>query len=341
MTPFDNTSTEVGLIASKSTDGLHWSKPSTVYAAISGESTDKYWAACDNNPFSPHFGNCYAAWSDYDPNLGGGNKMTVSSNGGQTWSAPIDALDEGGSVGAVAIQPNGHVVVIGTYGGNNGTDDYATESNDGGKTFLPSVVIATLQFNYPAQGYMRADPFPTAGVGPDGTIYAVYSDCSFRANCTANDLVLSTSKDGQKWTPFSRIPIDSVTSNVDHFIPGLGVRDNLLADLLLGGGSAGLAVSYYYLSDATCDPTTTQCQLYAGFISSEDGGKTWSKPNQVSGPMQLTWLASTFAGYMVANELTSVYVNGMPQSAFAVAKAPNAKTGTFNEATYSAKFLGF
>ena len=43
------------------------------------------------------------------------------------------------------------------------------------------------------------------------------------------------------------------------------------------------------------------CQLYVGFVTSPDGGATWSPPQTLAGPISLTWLASTNQGPMSAH----------------------------------------
>ena len=156
---------------------------------------------------------------------------------------------------------------------------------------------------------------------------------------STNDVVYTTSKDGVNWTPITRIPIDPVTSNIDHFIAGVAVRRN--EDDLEGDNSRNdLAVNYYYLTHATCDPTVANatCRLFAGFVSSNDGGKTWSAPIQVSGPMNVLNLTSTEFGYFVANDITSIYVNGQPQAVYSIALPPNPKTGELHQSIYSARF---
>ncbi|MGP0056779.1 MAG: hypothetical protein ACLPQI_14605 [Steroidobacteraceae bacterium] len=159
---------------------------------------------------------------------------------------------------------------------------YSIKSNDGGETLQPTVDITAEQLAYPTEGgIMRQDPFPSASVSLDGTINVVTYDCRFRPNCATNDIVMTTSKDGVNWTPITRIPIDCVGSGVDHFLAGIAAPGFL--DVLQGATSSELAVDYYYSPDAaTCDPTSgAGCQLYAGFISSNDRGKTWDKRTKV------------------------------------------------------------
>ena len=84
------------------------------------------------------------------------------------------------------------------------------------------------------------------------------------------------------------MPIDAVTSTVDHFIPGIAV------DRVTSGATARIGLTYYYYPTASC--TASTCQLDAGFISSVNGGSTWSAATQLAGPMNLSWLPNTSAG---------------------------------------------
>src|SRR5205807_3669977 len=139
-------------------------------------------------------------------------------------------------------------------------------------------------------GHLRSGPIPSAEIDANGTVYVVWADCRFRTNCSSNDLVLSTSADGVTWTKPARIPIDPVTSTVDHFIPGLAV------DPLTSGSTAHLGLTYYFYPQTSCTQST--CRLTVGFISSQDGGTTWSAAKKVAGPMRLTWIANTDQGRM-------------------------------------------
>jgi len=157
----------------------------------------------------------------------------------------------------------------------------------------------------------------------------VWEDCRFRAACTTNDLVYSTSTDGTNWSAVTRIPIDDTASTVDHFIPGIGI------DPATSGTGAHVAVHYYYYSQSNC--TLTTCKLIVGYISSGNGGSTWNSPIVVAGPMQLGWLPDSQNGLMVGDYIATVFSNGVPHGVFAVATA---KSGTtFNEAMYTGQGL--
>jgi len=110
---------------------------------------------------------------------------------------------------------------------------------------------------------------------------------------------MSTSADGRHWTPVVRIPIDPTTSTFDHFIPGIA------ADKSTQGSTAHLGLAYYFYPQANCSSST--CKLQAGFISSQDGGTTWSSPVKMFGPIRLTWLPLTTLGYMVGDYISNSF----------------------------------
>ena len=134
------------------------------------------------------------------------------------------------------------------------------------------------------------------------------------------------------WTAPQRIPIDPVNSSVDHLIAGVGVLSD--ADDHERRDRPKLAVTYYYLPNGlTCQPNT--CKVSAGFISSGDGGRSWHDAEKIAGPMMESWLVPTFAGEMVANYNSAVFVDGKPHGAFALARPPDPNTGKFDEAIYA------
>jgi hypothetical protein len=68
-----------------------------------------------------------------------------------------------------------------------------------------------------------------------------------------------------------------------------------------------------------------------GYVSSTNGGTSWSAATNVAGPMSLSWLANTSQGRMVGDYIsTSVPAGGRAWPTIAVATAPSG--GLFNEA---------
>ena len=311
----DDNGEAVGI--SRSPDGITWGKP--ILVDHSG-SDDKEWVICDNTTTSPHYGNCYVEWDE--PALGDLIFMSTSTDGGKTWSAGKNTADGAGGLGGQPlVQPNGNVVVpIDGFGGM-----IAFSSTNGGKSWSNSLLIANQNFRG-EDGGLRSPGLPSAAIDKAGKIYLVWPDCSFHSGCSTDDIVMSTSTNGTKWTAPIRIPIDPLKSPIDHFIPGIGV------DLATSGKTAHVAITYYYYPNASCN---NSCQLNVGFTLSQDGGKTWTAGKKLAGPMQLSWLPNSQNGLMVADYLAIAYANGNPFGVFAVAQAPSG--GVLNEAMYTTK----
>jgi hypothetical protein len=197
-------------------------------------------------------------------------------------------------------------------------------SIDGGVSWRATVLVSSIQAHTVAGG-LRTSPLPSAEIDSAGTVYVVWQDCRFRTSCAANDIVMSKSTSETTWGPVTRVPIDATSSTVDHFIPGIGVDRNS------AGGSARIGLTYYFYPNRSC--TAATCQLAVGFISSTNGGASWSPATQLAGPMTLSWLANTSQGRMVGDYIsTSVLPGGRAWPTIAVANAPSGTT--FDEAMY-------
>lgn len=295
-----------------STDGGQtWSSPVLIHAASGLENLDKDWITCDNTATSPYYGHCYTEWD----NNGGGNTiyMSTSTDGGQTWSSPQTTQNFAtGLGGQPLVQPNGTVVV--PIDDANAGSVLAFTSTDGGQTWGSTITVANIQ-EHAVAGNLRSDPLISATEDGSGTIYVVWHDCRFEQNCSANDIVMSTSTDGTNWSAVTRIPTDAVGSGVDHFIPGIG------ADKATSGSSAHLIVTYYYYPQANCSSST--CQLEVGYSASTDGGNSWTSTNNLAGPMALSSLAGTTQGVMVGDYIATAFTtSGSAFSVFADSSAP-------------------
>jgi len=162
---------------------------------------------------------------------------------------------------------------------------------------------------------------PSAEIDAAGKVYVSWADCRFRSGCPSNDIILSTSTNGTTWTSPARVPIDAATSTFDHFTPGIGV------DASTSGTTTRIGLTYYYYPVANCTPST--CQLDVGFISSTNGGGTWSAPTQVAGPMMTAWLPNTSQGRMFGDYIaTTVLAGGKAITVDPVAAAPSGSTFT-------------
>ncbi|MFN8496637.1 MAG: sialidase family protein [Anaerolineae bacterium] len=311
------------VIVNRSTDGgLTWGNPVTVNAATGSANLDKEWVVCDNTSTSPYFGRCYVEWDDN----GAGNriKMSTSINGGLTWGAALNTANNAtGLGGQPVVQPNGTVIV--PIANANTTAILAFTSTNGGASWSRTRTVATIS-DHAVAGGLRTEPLPSAEIDGAGKVYVVWQDCRFRSNCTSNDIVMSTSTNGTNWSAVIRIPIDATNSGVDHFIPGLAV------DKTTSGSTTRLGLTYYYYPTANC--TAATCQLTVGYISSANGGGSWSAATQLAGPMTLNRLPSTTQGPMVGDYISTSFAgDGKGHPVFAVANAPSG--ATFDEAIYS------
>ena len=308
--PLTGTTGQMPLV-SASADGLHWNDPVQI-GPNNGDFMDKEWIVCDDGTKSPYFGNCYMEWDDNSQ--GDLLMMSTSSDGGKTWSAG-QTVGSGSNAayglgGQPVTQPNGTVVV--PYFPEGYTIN-AFSSSNGGKSWGNNVTIGA-QNDHQVAGGLRFLPLPSARADDGGTVYVVWSDCSFRSNCNENDIVLSTSTDGVHWAAVSRVPIDPVTSSVDHFIPGIAIAPGT------EGSSAHIGVAFYYYPNANC--STTTCKLTLGYISSTNGGSSWDSPTQLGAPAELTWLADTDQGVMVGDYIASAFTSQGVHVAAAAAKKP-------------------
>jgi len=305
------------VVTSRSANGgQSWSNP--VATSTTGN-PDKNWIVCDKTSSSAFYGNCHTEWD----NTADGNriKLQASSNGGQTWGPARNSGDNAtGLGGQPLVRPNGTVLV--PYANANVTQIRSFRSIDGGASWRATVLVSSVS-DHPVAGGLRSEPLPSAEMDAAGTAYVVWQDCRFRSGCASNDIVLSKSTSETTWGPVTRVPIDSTSSTVDHFIPGIGV------DRSTSGATTRIGLTYYYYPAAACSAST--CQLNVGYVSSTNGGASWSAATNVAGSMSLSWLANTSQGRMVGDYIsTSVLPSGRAWPTIAVVTAPTG--GLFNEA---------
>lgn len=308
--------TTVGV--NRSSNGIHWGNP-VIVSATPG--ADKPWIACDNTPASPFFGHCYLEWDD--PLSQSLIWLSTSTDGGITWSSPLNTADLATGVGGQpVVQPNGTVIVPIVDG--TSTKMVSFRTSDGGASWQAAVEISFITDHLVAGG-MRTAALPAAATDGAGTVYVAWQDCRFRTACTSNDMVISTSSDGGTWSMPARVPIEAATSTVDHFIAGLAI------DPATSGSRAHLALTYYFYPTTDC--TVATCRLSAGVILSSDGGTTWSGPTTLAGAMSLSSLPNTFSGLMVGDYGSAAYSGG---KVFPIVAVAQAKSGSeFAEAIYT------
>ena len=309
-------SNSTAVAVSRSTDGINWSNP-TFVTKTGGP--DKNWIVCDNTPASKFYGHCYSEWDS--TNAGDLIQMSTSTDGGITWSPAVATQGTDFGIGGVPlVKPNGKVIVpFLSFSGFV----MAFNSTNGGQSWTKAVNVGAFT-NHAEAGTIRSAGLPSAAMDAKGKVYVAWPDCRFRAGCSSNDIVVSKSGSGTVWSVVKRVPIDPVTSTVDHFITGLGIEPGTY------GTAAHVGLVYYYYPVSNCG---NNCSLFAGFIQSSNGGGRWSPAQTLGGPMSLSWLPDTFSGRMVADYAAVGFGGGKAFPIFALAQAP---TGSlFHEAIYT------
>jgi hypothetical protein len=197
------------------------------------------------------------------------------------------------------VQPGGQLVIP-FY---EGPELDALRSADGGATFAPETPIASAP--YAEVRGLRSTPMPSAELDAAGTVYVVWSTCRFRSPCDRNDLALSRSSDGLAWSSPTRIPL---AFGRDFVIPGLAVDP---------ARRGRLGVVYYAV--------TPSRSLNIGYVSSRDGGRSWSRPVRLNArPIPYAWLAVA-GGRMVGDYISASFVGRSVVPVFALAEKPRGR----------------
>jgi hypothetical protein len=321
------TTATVDVFVSRSTDGVTWSAPIPVAIAPAPNADyDKEWIVCDNGPASAFRGRCYVSYLD----TGSTTIVTrASTDGGLTWSAPVGSR-AGVSIGAFingampVVRPNGDLLVVFTvfapFGSQDGTSVASTRSTDGGATFSAAAPVGNIEAQ--DQLGIRAPPIVSADVDRTGAVRVVWSDCRFRGDCQANDVVLALSRDGVTWAPPVRVPMDDRFGRADAMIPAIAVD------------GMKVAVTFYTL------PQPEGCALAAcrgldAWLMTQVGGR-WSQPLRLSPQaIPLAWLADGGLGAMVGDYISVSWAAGKPIPVLALATQPESQT--LREAIFAVK----
>jgi hypothetical protein len=280
------------------------------------EDYDKEWLACDTWTSSRFYGRCYLAYLDVQS---GEIRTRRSTDGGRTWSAPVGApvpsADYRGNGAYPVVRPDGALLVFFSVFGSIDPDIDSIQmarSSDGGATFELSRRVAALHTEDIAG--VRSPPFVSADVDAAGTVYATWADCRFSPECTANSIVLVTSRDGLVWSTPRRVPFGPVEIAVDRFVPALAVNPAPSA-------RGTLAIAAY---SATQSHGCAGCGVVDAFlVRSGDGGATWRAPVRLNAEsIPLGWVADTGLGRMLADYMSVSFVGGRPVPVLSLATEP-------------------
>jgi hypothetical protein len=221
------------------------------------------------------------------------------------------------------LRPDGTLVVVaGDYRGESGLSGsmIALRSTDGGATFA-RIVVSDLQAANADP--MRAISLPSLDIDSNGTIYAVWHDCRFRASCARNDMVLSTSTDGLTWSAPTRIPLAPASSGESFFIPGLAADP-------AHPGRLGLVYAYFHAGSCR----NNVCLLGIGFAQSRDAGKTWSVQQLDAQPFSTSWVSRAEGGRMIGDYFSVSFAGDRVVPVFPLATSP--VKGRFRQGIFAA-----
>lgn len=301
------------VLVSRSTDGVTWSEV-TITEFTGGDDVDKNWIACDRWPQSTYYGNCYGMVR-LDRGRGVEIVLNTSSDGGLTWTAPVAPAAAVDGFAQIVVRPDGRVVVVYDDVVRGGIRSFV--SDNGGASYGRSRLVTAPRRNGHPQAAVRGPSLVSATVDGRGHVLVLSTACVFRPTCSGDDLVLAVSRDGREWEPLRRIPVGGVRTPQGMLGGGID------ADPATSGRRGAIGVHFYALADARC--LATDCRVRAGFVSSRDGGRTWSAPTWIGGAHRLNGypeVISGSTGFMIGDYLSTSVVNGQAHSVFGLARPP-------------------
>lgn len=145
--------TGLGMVVYKSSDGgVSWQNPIQL---TTDTNDDKQWVICDNNYFSPYYGNVYVVWGASSP-----LRFARSRDHGQTWTGK-GSEPSGSSLTSYSFAPELSISSDGTlhiFWHNDGSGEIRyLRSTNGGESFETSKVVVTglesLRGNLPESGH--------------------------------------------------------------------------------------------------------------------------------------------------------------------------------------------
>jgi hypothetical protein len=282
----------------RSVDGRRWG-PRLRALVEDEEAFDKEWIACDNGSTSPRRGTCYIVYTDISTPGAEHIAATASTDGGLTWSTPVPIGAPGPVVGAQPVSlPDGTLVVMWV----RGNLAVAARSLDGSRTFGPTVTIAEIEFA--GTRGLRAPALPSLELARNGRAVLAWPDCRFRADCSGNDIVISSSTDGLAWTPATAI----TNGGGSYLIPGIAADSRT-------DGLAAVALVELPNSD----------RLGAVLLVARNG-VDWAAPRRLDAvSMDVEWLPRAGGGFL-GDYLSASWAGGRPMGIVPMTLAPN-RTG--------------
>jgi hypothetical protein len=226
-------------------------------------------------------GNVYVCFIDYDnQNFTGGSIFTVkSTNGGESWGAPVEVISLSDCPGKYCIdrpwmvidQSNSSysgTIYITSMNANQNVvapyNPYLTISTDGGATYGTPRFLDTI--NYYAGNTIK-QPMPSPAVSADGTFYAMYSSYLASQSVFGHYYLAKSTNQGVTITHTSAVQIGA----------GMGVTDNYAKKgyLLITNPN-----NVQHLALLTLGQTHGDADIF--MIESVNGGVNWSSPFRIN-----------------------------------------------------------
>lgn len=239
---------------------------------------DKPYIVADNSP-GPYSGNLYVGWTQFSL-----TKSVIlfsrSTDGGKTWSAPIEISthqglprDDNGAVEGFtgAVGADGTLYVVWA----DGSGIAFAKSRDGGRSFSRSrTILNTAPSYFDVEDISRSNGFPEIGIAPRagraGILYLTWSD--YRNGDV--DVFCATSRNrGRTWSPAVRVNSDPIHDGTDQFFQWLAVDPQ-----------SGAANIIFY--DRRDDPENINTKVT--LARSTDGGNSFAN---------YAWSEEPFAGH--------------------------------------------
>ncbi|HEV8671286.1 MAG TPA: sialidase family protein [Candidatus Limnocylindria bacterium] len=274
---------ELLTVSTSDDDGATWSAPVIAARGNGFKFNDKEDIWADRNPSSPFFGSVYISWTQFRGSIftffAEPVMVSFSRDGGRTWSRPnqlsiAQNFAFGGRQGSVVrTGPNGEVYVIWEDSDRGGAKQVIARSVDGGVSWTHPMDISHFKdIADPIPGAnFRTDSFASAAVDQsNGAIYVAWSAAISSSGASSGRIVMSKSTNqGSTWS--TAIPVSAAADGY-AFFQGLDVAPTGRVDV---GYQALKATSTatYGAGNATID---------AFFVSSPDGGATWSGSTKIT-----------------------------------------------------------
>jgi hypothetical protein len=295
----------------RSANGATWSAAVTALEerADEGIAFDKNWLACDNTSSSPFYGRCYLVYThSADRDM---LAVSWSTDGGLTWSAPVDVGARPGVGVFPAIRPTGEVVLVYLLQGGGQFAIASSRTADGGATWGAPVRIASVDGGCRIPGF-RAFSLPSADVDRAGRVWASWHDCESPGASRSNAVFVSTSPDGSQWST----PV-AVTRRRNAVLPAIGIDP----------ATGRVAIAYMRSRAAGIDVER---------VESSGAPSTWSPARRLSAQsMPLEWMPDTTSGRMLADYISVHYASGRPLVVWVLANQPAGSR--FRQAVYATR----